>query len=60
MTFASNKTGICKSSISNCCNNKKEYAGRDANGKSLYWMFYDEYLKKGEIDGKISERRKAV
>lgn len=60
MTFASNETGICKSSISNCCNNKKEYAGTDVNGEPLYWMFYDEYLKRGEIDEQISERRKAV
>lgn len=60
MTFASNQTGICKSSISNCCNNKKEYAGIDANGNPLYWMFYDEYLKKGETNEQISERREAV
>ena len=60
MAVASDKTGICKSSISNCCNNKQEYAGRDVDGRPLYWMFYDEYLKKGEMDGKISERREAI
>lgn len=60
MTLASNETGICKSSISNCCNNKKEYAGKDINGDPLYWMFYDEYLKRGEIDEQISECGEAV
>lgn len=60
MATASDETGICKSSISNCCNNKKEYAGRDVNGKPIYWMFYDEYLRTGEINEQNSERRKAV
>lgn len=60
MQIASEEKNTCKSGISNCCNKKAEYAGKDDNGLPLRWMFYDEYLKIGEINEQISERGQAV
>ena len=60
MTAATKETGLCKSGISMCCNKKQEYCGKDKNGNPLYWMFYDEYLKRGETDGQISEHGEAI
>lgn len=60
MTIASEETGLCKSGISLCCNKKQEYCGRDKNGNPLYWMFYNEYLERGDSNEQISERREAV
>jgi len=31
-------------SISDCCNGKIKYAGRDSNGEYLLWMYYYEFL----------------
>lgn len=49
MQIASKETGICKSGISQCCNKKQKYCGKDNEGNQLYWMFYDEYLERCDI-----------
>ena len=45
---ASRKTGIKDSSILQCCKGNYRYAGKNKNQK-LHWMYYDEFLKNGEI-----------
>lgn len=46
---AARKTNASKSGISNCCNHKTQYSGTDNDGNRLCWMFYDEYLKAGDL-----------
>ena len=36
---ASNKYGVDRASISNCCNNKRKSAGKMIGGKKLIWKF---------------------
>ena len=60
MTLASKETGLSKSGISLCCNKKHKYCGQDDNGAPLYWMFYYEYLERGDSNEQITGCRQAI
>lgn len=51
ITEASRKYGITKSGIVQCCNPncKTSFAGKDANGEQLRWMYHDAYI--AQING---------
>lgn len=40
---AAEKTGVNQSKISNCCNGKRNFAGRMSNGDWIKWVFEDDY-----------------
>jgi len=35
---------ICDSAISQCCHNKRKFAGKLSDGAKLQWMYYEDYL----------------
>ena len=41
-------TGADVNSIRRSCKTKRNSAGKDKNGKPLYWMYYEEYIKQQE------------
>ena len=45
LTEAADTYNISVSHISLCCNKKRDFAGVDEAGQSLYWMFYSEYIE---------------
>lgn len=55
--YEANRNIDSKTSVSECCNRRKKFAGRDENGNKLLWMWYEEYTtySKEELENKINE-----
>lgn len=50
LTEAGNSTKTSIGHISQCCNKKRDFAGKDKDGNLLHWMLYDEYLNNNYIN----------
>lgn len=54
---ASRQTGIKDTSILQCCKGNYRYAGKK-EGIALHWMYYDDFMKKGEVILNDTQRKK--